>query len=279
MKSVKKMHGKNDEGKMETRRISGKGEFSFTLIELLVVIAIIAILAGMLLPALTKARAQGRNASCINNEKTIGNAFSLYTGDWDGCFPTAIAGSSDWNEQKTSWHGAIAQYITPGGNYLNITKWPEFPITHTFMCPSLAAYATGKTFSCAYSGYGYNGPLFGKVNYQVNTTVNGTARVIGAPVKNGSLKGASGTILVADSRNAASGSTWNNKGGSYHIDDTASVGLRHSKRGNILMTDGHVESWDVSIVNSLPSCLPWNRTGTGRPRVVYGTHVYEYSPF
>jgi len=64
--------------------MKGKG---FTLIELVVVISIITTLAGILLPALVRAREQGRRAVCMNNLHNIGIALSMYQEDFDGFYP------------------------------------------------------------------------------------------------------------------------------------------------------------------------------------------------
>ena len=74
------------------KHMKHKPILAFTLIELLVVIAIIAILAGMLLPALSKAKERGRRTVCINNVKTFTLASLMYADDHDRKLPQASAG-------------------------------------------------------------------------------------------------------------------------------------------------------------------------------------------
>ncbi len=94
----------------------------FTLIELLVVIAIIAILAGMLLPSLGKAREKARQASCVNNLKGISTCFQFYLQDYNGFFPVGIKG--DLTGSTAPWAYIFWTDYMPGQNIYNCPSNP-----------------------------------------------------------------------------------------------------------------------------------------------------------
>lgn len=77
---------------------------SFTLIELLVVIAIIAILAAMLLPALSKARVTARGISCLNKQKQMSLAILMYANDNNGFMPRHYNNAKPWADSLKDWY-------------------------------------------------------------------------------------------------------------------------------------------------------------------------------
>ncbi len=228
---------------------------AFTLIELLVVIAIIAVLIGLLLPAVQKVRDAANRVKCANNLKQLGLALHNYVSTFEGTLPPARtfeAGKHRW------WFGEAAS----GSTVIDTARGHLMPYLENnnavLKCPNVDPTKVQQRYQGGTGGYGYNYKYLAPLRFPAPTF-----QPVWTPAKIGHFAATSRTVTFADTAG-----TWIDPwptgepilievplteapSGQY-----PSVHFRHAQTANVLFLDGHVETFHPGTRNQPPSWEP-----------------------
>jgi prepilin-type processing-associated H-X9-DG protein/prepilin-type N-terminal cleavage/methylation domain-containing protein len=209
---------------------------NFTLIELLVVIAIIAVLASMLLPALSNARQAAHKSHCMSNTRQLGVGLFLYAEANDFCSPPYRIlnppGSDLYWFNESPTYGMVAEYLnlnSGSGAYVPAfggcykTKH-NVPYKSALICPARGVPGEVTTSHTKFYGYGINSWLYG-------------AKGVGYPL--GDVKMPARTCQVAECSTGIA---------NYRPFGTYPMSFPHGNTANVLFIDGHVQALKMTEV-------------------------------
>ncbi len=208
---------------------------NFTLIELLVVIAIIAILAGMLLPALNSAREKARAISCTSNQKQMGVYTLMYANDNDGSIMVGKAiGANDASSMTLLWSYITKKTPNRPQNFLvNLGNNEYKPELACMTCPS--ADATFKFLEVGNQHIGIN-YFFASTDWDFNST-SANAKLMFNNRWITRLKRPSERLLFADMKSTSAQSV----SIAYPAYNQGTISFRHpGMTANHTFSDGHV---------------------------------------
>jgi len=263
----RKLAGSRARSRWENRGLRGRA--AFTLIELLVVIAIIAILAALLLPALVRAKAQAKCATCKNRLHQMGLALAMYVDDLHA-YPPSVSYSATQVHSR-NWSYCLFPYYR--------VAWTNA----AFHCPSyLGSFGDDVRDQASYGSYGYNDQgasnrgesLNPKQSFGLDTIwIDGNSNHRrGAPVTDAAILQPGQMYAIMDAQGLST-----SQGLILGLDTTACCPspflwgslqspIQHGKGFNVLFCDAHVDLINVvSLFNPTNSAQNWNRDHQPHP--------------
>ncbi len=222
---------------------------AFTLIELLVVVSIIAVLMSILVPALARAREQGKNVYCLNNLRQMTIMAAIYTQDYNGYYPIAYYTTStpsqaiDYCWDFTIVNTLVSTTVEPG------ILWQGEIIEKIQQCPSFKG--SSNTPNDPYTGYNYNISYIG----------HGQFEFIPTPAKANQVTRPANCALFGDGQwsdgaNKFMRAPFRNPGDQTFNDRYAGTqGYRHhgNRNTNVAWCDGHISSLKEIYTNIQPT--------------------------
>jgi prepilin-type processing-associated H-X9-DG protein/prepilin-type N-terminal cleavage/methylation domain-containing protein len=250
---------------------------AFTLIEVLVMVAIIAILIGILLPSLQRAREQTRAVQCLAALQQMGVAANNYCTTHAGRYPPYLFGSPD-AVFSYGWDVIVEMCVIAGQRQSRVRPgllWQGMSVKQINQCPS---YQGGDNWVAhPYTGYNYNSSYVGYCDYQselIGWPPAPTGRIIAAenPARAERVRQPADTALFGDGEygsgaNKFMRAPFKGRDAGFSGRSAGTQGYRHLDKTNVGFCDGHAQAWGQRFSETYAfdkaNVQPHGRTHTG----------------